>query len=181
MHNFEHALLQAKGSILVLADQDDVWLPSKIASIRAVFDSRQGKGKPFVLHQNSRCVNEQLEGLNKEPGSETTHEEISASRGLLKNFYKNRYIGCHMSFNRELRHIVLPFPKGIPMHDYWIGMCAEVFGDSKFDDEVQLLFRRGDHNYTTFNHTIYRRVKWRYILFLSLCRRWLRETFLLGK
>ncbi|MDE6634762.1 MAG: glycosyltransferase, partial [Bacteroidaceae bacterium] len=29
-HNFQHALRQAQGDILFLADQDDVWLPGKI-------------------------------------------------------------------------------------------------------------------------------------------------------
>lgn len=33
--NFNHAIQQSKGDIIFLADQDDVWLPNKVAKITA--------------------------------------------------------------------------------------------------------------------------------------------------
>ena len=38
-------------------------------------------------------------------------------------------MGCCMAFNRDLLKYVLPFPKSIAMHDLWIGLNAEVYGN----------------------------------------------------
>lgn len=39
--NFEHAINQASGDLIFLADQDDVWLPDKVADTKAKFDEKK--------------------------------------------------------------------------------------------------------------------------------------------
>ena len=40
--------------------------------------------------------------------------------GVLKNIWKNTYIGCCMAFSASLKPLILPIPEDIEMHDQWI-------------------------------------------------------------
>ena len=37
-----------------------------------------------------------------------------------------------MTFKKELKPYILPFPENLPMHDQWIGLIAEFKGKVKF-------------------------------------------------
>lgn len=43
---------------------------------------------------------------------------------MIKTLIKNGYTGAMMAFSRELLPLVLPFPKQVPMHDWWIALVA---------------------------------------------------------
>ena len=56
-----------------------------------------------------------------------------------------------MAFNRKILKIALPFPNNINSHDNWIGMIAEMFGNTYFLNKKLLLFRRHGLNFSTSN------------------------------
>lgn len=66
--------------------------------------------------------------------------------GLIKNFYKNSFLGCCMAFNRNVLDKALPFPVNIPMHDIWIGSIAQMYGTTFFCEEKLLRYRRHSGN-----------------------------------
>ncbi len=43
IYNFENALKQASGDVIVLSDQDDIWLDNKLAVIRRRFHEKPTK------------------------------------------------------------------------------------------------------------------------------------------
>jgi hypothetical protein len=52
-----------------------------------------------------------------------------------------------MAFKKEFFDIFLPFPPKIPMHDWWIGLLAEVMGlKVGFVERPFLLYRRHGNN-----------------------------------
>jgi len=124
VYNFENSLKHAKGKYIFLADQDDIWLPGKVETMLSLLSSYD------LVLSDARVVNEK---------GETIYDSFfhfnHSKKGLLKNLYKNSYLGCCMAFNRKILHIALPFPKKINMHDWWIGLIAEIYGSVCFTDK----------------------------------------------
>jgi hypothetical protein len=93
-------------------------------------------------------------------------------KGLLKNFYKNSYLGCCMAFNRNILKKSLPFPRDINMHDWWIGMIAELHGSVYLSDECLILYRRHGETLTLNNNqstnSFFRKISFRVMMFKGL-------------
>ena len=148
--NVEFLLSQAQGDILVLCDQDDVWLPGKLERAREF--AAMAAGKPALLVHGAILTDENLREIGR----------LGSSRpGLLRNLVKNTYTGCCMAFTRELLPHILPFPAGIPMHDQWIGMCAETFATTLSIDEPYILHRRHGGAQTGPGGTLKQKLQWR--------------------
>ena len=133
--NFETGLRQSKGQFIFLADQDDVWLPHKI---KVMLDHLKYYDlvvcNCLLVDYSLRKKNESFFALN------------NSGPGLLRNILKNSYIGCCMAFSRELLNKALPFPKDIPMHDFWIGLIGELNYNVRFIPEVLVYHRRHSSN-----------------------------------
>lgn len=125
------ALNRASGAYVFLCDQDDVWLPGRVESALRLHETCD------LVVVNCRVIDE---------ASRTIHDDFFAMRGsgpgFLRNLYRNSFLGCCMSFKRELLRRVLPFPRRIPMHDMWIGLNAALWGSTCFCGEPLVLYRR---------------------------------------
>lgn len=55
-------------------------------------------------------------------------------------------MGCCMAFNKKVLEKALPFPKGIPMHDIWIGLVAELYFKVVFINDRLVYHRRHNAN-----------------------------------
>ncbi len=141
--NFEYVLGQCKGDWIFLADQDDEWSPDKL---QTVLDIAKKHDAILVMH-DARIVN--TDGRELLPSFFATR---STKTGLLKNLWKNSYIGCCMAFSRRLLPYILPFPADIPMHDQWIGLQAERHGKVALIERPLLSYRRHDRNVTATTH-----------------------------
>ena len=131
--NFERILAAAKGDYIFLCDQDDVWLPSKVKECLAALE------KNILVVTDCKVVNQDLSEI-----SPSFFELRNSGKGILKNIWKNSYLGCCMAFRRELLNIGLPIPAKIPMHDMWLGLLAEKQGSVLFIPRKLSLYRR--HN-----------------------------------
>jgi glycosyltransferase involved in cell wall biosynthesis len=141
--NFEFALRQARGEIIVLADQDDVWLDNKLATVCDLFARQQAR--PYLVVLDAQVVNEAGEELYP-----SVLGRLNAGPGLLKNLYDNRYLGCCMAFSRDLLARALPFPRLIPMHDMWLGQLCERIGTTAFVPEITMQYRKHGASLTDF-------------------------------
>lgn len=145
VRNFASAIAACKGDIIFLCDQDDIWMPDKVEKTRQIFAERETV--VCVLH-NASCVDE-----NGEPTDDPDIFTLRKSAtGAVKNFIKNCYMGCCMAFRSELKQLILPIPKQMYMHDYWIGMAAEKMGEVRLLPEVLLHYRRHGDNVTELHH-----------------------------
>lgn len=141
--NFEFALQQAQGDILVLADQDDVWLENKLTVVRERF-ARRPAG-PYLLALDGMVVDEDEAVI-----FDSIFAKLNAGPGFLKNIFDNRYLGCCLAFSRELLERALPFPLRIPMHDMWLGQLCELIGTTEFVPEKTILYRKHGRSLTDF-------------------------------
>lgn len=135
--NFENAIQNASGDYIFLSDQDDIWKPEKLQKTMECFD----QGFDLVLSDS-----EAFNSSSSETIYPSFFEFNKSKKGILNNIMKNSYIGCCMAFNRKIKDKVLPFPSGLPMHDSWIGLNAEIFGKVKFLKEPLIRYRLHDAN-----------------------------------
>lgn len=136
--SFEHALRLSRGDVIFLADQDDVWAPSKIATMTRYLHSYD------LVVCDCALVDE-----GQRLKSESFFELNGSGSGLVKNLIRNSYMGCCMAFNRSVLNKALPFPPGIAMHDYWIGLVAELHFKTLFLPEPLVWHRKHSANHST--------------------------------
>lgn len=141
--NFENALRQAAGDVVALSDQDDVWLPGRVARIRERFAAPHPP--VFLLALDGEVTDESGGQLHP-----SLFRLNGARPGLLKNVYDNSYTGACLAFSRPLLDLALPFPARIPMHDMWLGLLAEIFGGVEFVPGRWMAYRRHDATATSF-------------------------------
>lgn len=134
--NFEKILSKAKGDHIFLSDQDDVWLPTKVSTMLG-----------YLKDYDLLCSNCYItDAALKHNGDRYFTTDPSGRKGFVRNFIRNRYVGCCMAFNRKILDLGLPFPKGLKAHDAWFGLIAELKGKPKFISEPLILFRRHGNN-----------------------------------
>lgn len=151
--NFEFLLRQASGKFIFLSDQDDVWLPRKVDAMLQALEEAD-----LVISDCSVVDG----GLNVIARS--FFRARGSGPGVLKNLWRNSFLGCCMAFRRQILSYVLPFPGNLPMHDWWIGLMASRKGRVVFLDEVLTLYRRHGANatYAIVSHAPFlQRLRWR--------------------
>lgn len=169
--NFEFALKQALGDIIVLADQDDIWLPNKLATVRNCFEKEHSR--PYLLVMDAEVVDEQEKMIFP-----SLLDKLRAGPGFWKNLYDNRYPGCNLAFSRDLLEKALPFPQGIPMHDIWLGQLCERIGKTEFLPFITMKYRKHGDSLTSFKIKFQPLLQIRRRLFLifALIGRWIGST-----
>lgn len=133
--NFENALARARGEIIFLADQDDLWLPGKVATMSLLL------GQYDLVVSDCAIVDEA--DVVIDPSFFRLHR---SREGLIRNWFRNCYVGCCMAFSRRVLTAALPFPAMIPWHDQWIGLIAEAIGRTRFFPGVLMHYRRHSGN-----------------------------------
>ena len=110
--NFEQAVRLCDGDLIFLSDQDDVWLPEKLAEHEAVYRSRPEVGMVF---SDATIVDSDLVPLSLsvyEYAGVTPKRlgRFAAGRGLDLFIRKPIAYGCAVSIRSDLRPLILPIP-----------------------------------------------------------------------
>ena len=129
--NFQRAINAARGSLIFFSDQDDVWLPGKVATLRGALRTKALAATDAIV------VNERLEKL---------HESYFVLRGATRFDWQNIYvkpsiIGATVSCRRDYLLSLLPFPPGIP-HDLWLSINAAWDRELAIIQQPFILYRR---------------------------------------
>jgi glycosyltransferase involved in cell wall biosynthesis len=159
--NFYNALQKAKGDIIFLADQDDIWPPNKVSIFLAHFERYDIVcSNCSVIDDNDRLIT-----------------ACFFEKGKFKklNFFqviKNLpFRGCCLAFKKHVLENAMPFPKKLLLHDCWIGLNAYV-GNYKyfFIDEPLLRYRRHSANVSreVSPHSIFFKFSYRIRLLIQI-------------
>lgn len=149
LRSFERTLGSARGDVIFLADQDDIWLNNKVADMIASLNSSDYVAvvsDAQVVDRNGDLIEPSFFKLRK------------SGPGFLKNFYKNSYLGCCMAFRSELKEAILPFPASVAQHDEWIGLVGELVGGVAFLPRILLSYRRHGSNTSSLTRFPLRRI-----------------------
>lgn len=140
--SFEKAISLAKGDILFLCDQDDIWKDGKVERVLSAFNEQSAD---LVVH-DAYVVDGQLATINP---SWNEYNGNDLHQGLVGNIIKNAFTGAMMAFKKDLVAKILPFPKWIEMHDQWIAIVC--FREKKkivYIDEPLMQYVRHGNNVT---------------------------------
>ena len=136
--NIENAFNHARGDLLFLADQDDIWDADKVLTV-----THEIGDNLCLLHDCS---------LVDEDGRELTasyYAQNKSRAGFFPNLANSSYLGCCMVIRKELLAYALPFPLIPVPHDIWLGLIADWKGKMKMSDKKLLMYRRHDSNQST--------------------------------
>ena len=142
--NMEKCLGYTQGDIVFLADQDDIWLPHKVASICAFFETHPNTDAVFsnaVLINDSDIVT---------PGTTLwdiigfPQSTLPSHFDLFKFLYQvdNIVTGAGLAIKNVQQLLAVPFPtvKGL-LHDGWIALYYASQGKLDYYNEILFQYR----------------------------------------
>ena len=123
---------------IAFCDQDDVWLPGKIAlavaKLRTVTDDR-----PAMYCSSVELVDENLEHI----GYTDTPRKIGFGNALVESVA----VGCTMVLNRKAIDLLCAnLPTKVVVHDWWCYLVVSCFGEVLFDEAATLKYRQHGGN-----------------------------------
>lgn len=136
--NFERAISLCTGDVIALADQDDSWLPDKLARMGRVFAGEPGvglvTGDAWLTGPNLERTGRRFWPTLPFPAAARRRFEAGDASGVLLRY--NVVAGATTAFRADLRSAVLPIPAGW-FHDYWIAsVVAAVAGVRLLPDPI---------------------------------------------
>ncbi len=152
--NFEWAIKHTTGDLIFLSDQDDVWMPEKIAEVYRVF--QEHTEALCVIHSAALIDGDgnKLEGdfqryikFDALQLNEMGVGRISRDPYLEQSVSSFIANGMVMCISASLREKAIPFPETNGGHDQWIGFCA-LCGDECWYLQSELTYYRLHGNNT---------------------------------
>lgn len=165
IYNFEFCLTKASGDIILLSDQDDIWLPGKVSTIMEIFSNDPDV---TLVASDAQIINARGAMI-----AETFYPAgVKFTSSVLANIVKNRFLGCSLAIRRRILPVVLPFPRRLPMHDSWLGIMNLLFGKVHFIKTPLLAYRRHEANFSPPTRSqIIRILTWRWNLVIAILGR----------
>ena len=144
--NFLDLMVTYQDDYVMLCDQDDVWLPNKIALTMQAMQAQElehGVQTPLLVHTDTTIVDESLalinDSLNKTLDLRMQYGVISSQS------FQNTVTGCTVMYNRALAQLIR-IPQFCIEHDWWLGLLAISFGRKVYLPERTLLYRQHNAN-----------------------------------
>jgi glycosyltransferase involved in cell wall biosynthesis len=144
-HNFEKAVGLCEGELIALADQDDVWLPFKLARIAAEFELHPRVGLVF---SDAELVDERLRPLGTTLWKTRrfdlrSQRLVRAGRALDVILPCWTVAGTTMAFRSKYRDLILDIPDNIKLiHDGWIALVIAAVAEVACLDEPLIKYRQ---------------------------------------
>jgi len=149
IRNFSTLLSCSTSKYVMLADQDDVWYPEKIAkSLAAIQELEQidpGYIRPALVFSDLHVVDANLNVIH------TSFVQMQGLEKLRQPSFRqlltqNVAPGCTIIVNRALLDLALPIPVEAAMHDWWLMQVASLFGVIGYIGEPTMAYRQHDSN-----------------------------------
>lgn len=145
--NFSTLLSASRAPYVLLADQDDVWLPGKIEALLRVAraEEQQRPGLPVLVHSDLQVVDARLAMVAPSFWQYQSLNPVQDSR-FTRLLTENCVTGCATLVNRALLTQANPVPEAAIMHDWWLALVASAFGSLLAVPEPWVQYRQHGHN-----------------------------------
>ena len=145
--NFAELMKYSKSEYCMFADQDDVWLNTKIEdTMNKMIDAEHIHGKkiPILVHTDLKVVDGNLNIINE---SFWKYQNLNKDNKSLNTLLvQNNITGCTMMMNKSLVKLGVKVPKDCIMHDWWVGLIASGLGKIYTVDKPTMLYRQHGNN-----------------------------------
>ena len=132
---------------LMFCDQDDVWLPHKIAvTLEAMrrLEARWGADVPLLVHTDLALTDKDL-NVTYPSYRRAMRSNFERTR-LCHALIQNTFAGCSCMYNRALAELIFAAPAYCVMHDWWLMLIASAFGHIGFSYKTTALYRQHGGN-----------------------------------
>jgi hypothetical protein len=146
--SFGRLLAASKAPYVFSCDQDDVWLPGKLASSVARLQAAEGDrgpNVPLLVHTDLRVVDEQLRAIAPSM-NHYQHLGADTRTSLRALLVQNCVTGCTVGMNRALLELALPLPAAAIMHDWWLALTAAACGSVLYVPDATVAYRQHGTN-----------------------------------
>jgi len=143
--NFEKAIGLCTGDLIFLSDQDDVWLPAKVATIEREFINNEAVGLVFT---DAELVDDHLRPLGRRlldvTLSSFARDALRRDRAFETLLEHNFVTGATAAFRSRYREVLRPTPGGVPnlIHDAWIALSIANEAPVVFIEEPLIKYRQ---------------------------------------
>jgi hypothetical protein len=145
--NFAATIAACEGELIALSDQDDVWVPGKLALLAAAFAA---DASLLLVHTDAHLIDAGgrplgvtlFEALEATPWERTGLSLGDALPVLLR---RNLVTGATVMFRRRLLDSALPIPPQW-VHDEWLAAIAALVGGVKLLPVALIKYRQHDSN-----------------------------------
>lgn len=147
--NFAALLEASEAPFFMFCDQDDWWLPDKVARLYAALqtaEAEHGQTTPIIVHTDLILADAELNPISS---SFWRHQRLvwPQPKAPCKTLVlQNVVTGCAMIGNAALRKVSLPIPKEAIMHDWWLALNAAALGQLIADPKPSVLYRQHGAN-----------------------------------
>ena len=147
--NFFSLLRQAPEGLTALCDQDDLWMPERLAACRAAMEAaeaRWGRETPLLVHSDCSVV---------DASGSRVHASLFRHQGwrgdaasLTELLVQNNVTGCTVLINAPLRRLAAGCanPEQQFMHDWFLAQTAAAFGKIVWLSEPLVAYRQHGDN-----------------------------------
>lgn len=142
VRSFMELFEKTDADFYMFCDQDDFWLPNKVADTAEVMMSLPYQQKPICVHTDLKVVDSELKGSQLMNGDDEWHD-------FKHLMFSNCVTGCTMMVNqilkKEMKFSQLDYHR-IYMHDWWLALYAAAFGKVAYLNKPTILYRQHEDN-----------------------------------
>ncbi len=141
---FEELTKIASSEYVSYCDQDDVWMPEKIATLVKEAQSTDADllcSDMYVIDKDSNII---VDSITKVRPRQIFYEGKNLFQYL---FSRNFVTGCTTLVKTEIAQKALPFPKEF-VHDWWLGLYIAAYGKVKPVKKPLIKYRIHGNNQT---------------------------------
>jgi len=132
---------------IFLADQDDEWFPDKLSKTISVIKEEErkfGESLPILCHTDCSLVNSRGELLAK---SYRRYQKLpGASYRFSRLLLQNHVTGASVGINKVMLQYCKEIPEQVKMHDHWLALLANCFGEIQYFPYATYAYRQHGEN-----------------------------------
>ncbi|PRY68914.1 glycosyltransferase involved in cell wall biosynthesis [Glaciihabitans tibetensis] len=145
--NFARAIAACTSEIIALADQDDLWHPSRLREVAATFEARPDL---LLQHADARLIDKDDRplGLTLFEALGVTDDDravINSGDGFARYLRRNLATGATVAFRRRLFEVARPLPAEW-VHDEWLTIIGAAVGEVAVSDSQVIDYRQHGSN-----------------------------------
>lgn len=139
-NSFLKLLKEVEADYYFFCDQDDYWKSIKLETM--LKNASNNQTIPNLVYCSLKCTDKNL------VPEENDFENLMGKLSGKSRFIGNDMPGCVMMINKKLRDVAINSYTGnnIIMHDWWLALIAEVFGNIAFLDKKLIYYRQHGDN-----------------------------------
>ena len=173
---FERLTLEAEGDYFAYCDQDDVWLPEKLA----VLERELAKSGALLVCSDMHIVDQNGQKVADSITKVRKHHVFRSGKGLAEDLLIHNFVtGCTMLISVDTCKRAVPFCPYM-VHDHYLALWCAEHGSIRVIKQPLIYYRVHDRNQTGLLAGVHDKASYGRIRISMVYKRlsWLKENFL---